>query len=140
MPNHVEKAIRTVLAGDTDVAAVVSTRIYPVLIPQGAALPAITYQLLSSEPFAAHDGHTGHTKDRFQINCYSTSYATAKDLAEKVRLALSGYSGTSESVVISEIHHQGTTDTFTAPRDAGETGVHQVQLDVLVGYASTIPS
>ena len=89
----IEEAIYAHLTGNSGVAALVSTRIYPLTIPQDIALPAIAYQRISGPRIAAHDGPTGVARARIQITCQAPTYAAAKGLAMAVRQALDTFSG-----------------------------------------------
>jgi hypothetical protein len=75
----------------TDVAAIaalVSTRVYPLRLPQDASLPAVVYQRISGERVRSHDGPSGLGRGRFQISSWDDDYAGAKSLAEQIRYAL----------------------------------------------------
>lgn len=90
---EIEAALYAELAADSSVSALVSSRIYPVLIPQDVDMPAIAYQRISGPRDYSHQG-AGLVSARFQITCQATSYSGAKSLAAAVRDALSGFSGT----------------------------------------------
>ena len=47
---NVAEALATEMRSDSGISTLVSTRIYPLTIPQDAELPAITYQEVSSVP------------------------------------------------------------------------------------------
>lgn len=95
-----EEALRALLAGDPGIAGLVGGRIYPVERPQGSALPAITYHLVSSVPGHAMGGLTGLVDARVQIDAWAepsttrSSYDTAKRIGRAVRAALGGFRGT----------------------------------------------
>lgn len=73
------------------------TRAYPVTMPQNAALPAVTYNVISAQRAAAFGSDTGDVRYRVQIDCWSDAApgaATSADaVAEQVRLALQRWSG-----------------------------------------------
>lgn len=106
----IETAIYNLLKDDAGVAAIVGVRIKPVYVPQGMAVPAITYQQLS--------GLKGHTlvdsvnmrESLWQINCWATSTLSSRTLADAVRGALDNFSGTKNSVVIQCIHLEDEDD------------------------------
>ena len=87
----IEQALQVYLKADTNVAALVSTRVYPGLAPQNAALPYITYERISTQRMMTHDGQNGLIGPRIQIDCWASAYSGAKTLADKVRLAINGY-------------------------------------------------
>lgn len=88
--SQLEPKIYQVLSGDADVAAVVSGRIYPVILPQGATFPAITYNRVAVSRVHALTGYTGLESAIVQIDCWAETYAAAKELARKARLAMQG--------------------------------------------------
>ncbi len=65
-----------------------STKIYPMVIPQGVALPAITYSQISDPREHAMVGDPNIMHPRYQVSSWSTSYSQVKSLAYQVRLAL----------------------------------------------------
>lgn len=89
----IEAAMRAHLIADPGVSGLVGQRIYPIAMPQGTTLPAITYQRVSTVRIGSKQGPTGMAQPRLQINCWSKSYGDAKALADAVRVALDGYRG-----------------------------------------------
>ena len=87
----IEKDIHYELSNDTDVKALVSTRVYPLKLPQGWTLPAITYQLVSNERAHTLAGPSGRIRPRFQIDCWDDDYEDVKTLATAVRQCLDGF-------------------------------------------------
>jgi hypothetical protein len=83
-----EEAVRTHLAADATLAAQIASRIYPVTMPQGAALPALIYSKISSVPEYTHDGSSGGVESRLQISCLGTTYAQVKQLSVNVKKAM----------------------------------------------------
>lgn len=148
MTAHPEQALRKILLDDTDTANVVGTRVYAHAVPQAGSLPAITYILESTEPMSVLGGHVGMTKNEFEIRCVADSYATVKDLAEKVRLALDGYNGTvavsgtdaGDAVVVKWIHHDRTSDETLVAGDGSELPIRIVRIDVSMHTTTEIPS
>lgn len=89
------------LKSASSVTGIVSNRIYPVLIPQGATLPAITYQRVSGWHEHTLQGYTGMENPQIQVDCWSNSYSTAKGLGLAVRDAVFASTRFS-SVLVSE--------------------------------------
>jgi len=97
------------LTNTAGITALVSTRVYLETIPQGATLPCITYQRISTPRLTAHDtsGSAGTASPRFQFDAWATTYASARAIADALRAALNGYKGTitsgADSVVVQSI-------------------------------------
>lgn len=85
-----EQGLVAHLLADSPVAAIVSNRIHPSAVPQGGATPAIVYNRISSLRDVDMDGPMDFIQVRLRIDCWSTSYGGAKDLASAVRVALNG--------------------------------------------------
>lgn len=89
----IEKDIHYRLSNDADVSPLVGSRVYPMKLPQGWTLPAITYQRISGERAHCLGGPSGRARPRFQIDCWDDDYEDVKDLANKVRLCMDGFKG-----------------------------------------------
>lgn len=85
---NVEQQVRAVLVANAGVAALVVARIYPLLMPQGVILPAISYQRVATAPLDDLEGTQNHEWVRVQIDCWDNDYAGVKALAAAVRTAL----------------------------------------------------
>ena len=90
----IEDAIYNILATDSGVSGVVGTRIYRVRMPDNPELPAITYQTSYGTQIESFTGYSGLKNPIISIDCWTKSAGAGQDLAEKVRTALHGYSGT----------------------------------------------
>lgn len=86
----IQSDIVTILQNDANVSALVSTRIYPLRMPQGGSLPSVVYQRVSTDPVVSLDGDSNLDNVRVQFTCWATSYSGALDLAGKVRDAING--------------------------------------------------
>lgn len=85
---QLEASIFTALTGASGVSAIVGSRVYPLVIPQGAALPAVTYTRISGPLEMSLSGGAGLESVRVQIDAWATSYAAVKDLAAELRSAM----------------------------------------------------
>lgn len=128
----IEEAIFDHLTGDAGVAALVGTRIYPTVIPQDAALPACAYQRISGPRDLAHDGPTGQALARIQFTCTATSYGAVKGLANAIREALDGFSGTMGSPSGAVVHVAMVDNEIDGYNQ--QTGLQTVRLDVIFRY------
>jgi hypothetical protein len=85
-----EKALHAALAGNAAVAAIVGTRIYPLMLPEGTPLPAVTYHRISGVPANSLTGHSGLEAVTVQVDGWARGFAEAKNLAASIRLAMAG--------------------------------------------------
>ena len=86
----IETDLYTTLSNDSGVTALISTRIYPNLAPEGVTHPYVTYQVVTGERLSTIAGVDDAKRKRIQINCHADTYASAKDLAAAVEAALEG--------------------------------------------------
>jgi hypothetical protein len=90
----IEETLFTRLSTFAGLAALVSTRIYPVIMPQGVTHPAVTYQKISAVRETAMGTDPGLVRTRFAINAWDTTYASVKAVINQVRLAMERWRAT----------------------------------------------
>jgi hypothetical protein len=79
---------------------------YPVEVPQDAAYPAWSFQVIDDDQVLSHSGGTGYSKARVQVDIMAketeslSGYGVAQGLARSVRSALDGFKGTMGGVQI----------------------------------------
>jgi Protein of unknown function (DUF3168) len=91
-----EKGLTTKLLATSGVTALVSDRVYPGRRPQASPLPAITLSTISGGPVYTNDGETGLATARVQIDCWGSTWTSAKEVARAVTAALSAFFGESD--------------------------------------------
>ena len=106
------KAVRGILAADSNVTALVSGRIYAVRAPQGATWPFITFQVIDNQPHETDNGSSAMDFVTYQVNCFAETYEGLDDLSGKVRTALDDYAGTINSVDVRQVIFQDENDLF----------------------------
>lgn len=130
----VEKAIYSLLTNDANVSGLVSTRVFPIRIPQGASMPAITYEQETGPREHTLDGPVGMVPASFAINCWSTTYAQARMLADYTRICLDGYAGTTGSQKIHVAMLGNESDLFEQAPDVLGTRRHGKQLTFTIWF------
>lgn len=91
-----EEGLVSYLSTYAGLVALISTRVYPVRIPQGATLPCLTFQRISTPRILTHQtsGATGDlAHPRFQFDAWATTQKAAKAITDQVRAALNGKTG-----------------------------------------------
>lgn len=81
------------LLADASVAAVVSTRVYPLELPQDATLPAIVYSDLGGPRAHSLAGDSGIGRARVQVDMYAATLDAANALAVLVRTCINAAFG-----------------------------------------------
>lgn len=95
---------------------------------QGSALPRVVMITVSGGDGIAHDGPTGLTERRVQVDVFAETYKEARDLADAIRRALHGIrTGALCGVFLAGVR-DGQPDT-----PAGET-LARISLDLRVHY------
>ena len=94
MDGAIERGLFAALSGWPYLAELTGERIYPLVIPNDADLPAVAYQRTSGGRLQGHGGPTGHATARIQVTAQAADYADAKAIAGAVRDLLDGYRGT----------------------------------------------
>lgn len=95
-----EADLKSHLQADATIAGLVNDRIYPMLLPQGAAVPAVTYQHIGGVPQTELSGDDGQMVNyRVQVNCWATGYVAVHALAEAVRNRLKTAASTFKAVM-----------------------------------------
>jgi len=108
-----EQAISTVLLSNPAVAAVIGTRIYPVLAPASADLPFATWRRSGVQRQQTLSGPMGMPTVLLSIELFAITYEAVRDLADRVRLALDGYGGSpSDSVLVNNVSLDNEIDGF----------------------------
>ena len=139
-----ERALVRMLTQDTQVAAIVGTRVSPLVLDQELQLPAITYELSSSRPMSTLAGASDVISLDFDVFAMAESFGTASDLGEEIRKCLSGRrgtisvpvsGGTVDVLVLGCTHTNDRTD-YSPPVDGGRTGVYLRMLSFLLTYRS----
>jgi len=129
----IETGLYSHLTTDSDVSALVGTRVYPLKLPQGYTLPAISYQRVSGDRLATLSGPTGRANPRFQIDCWASTYSGVRDLASKVRQALDGHKGgLGGEDDVGGISIEGDRDLFEE-----NTEVFRVTMDFFIPHFET---
>lgn len=89
--------IRTILAGDAEVAAR-SKKVFPV-VEDSAELPYIVYRRTQLEQDPVK-GKRGADTAGIEVLCYTAGYTEGVELAEAVRDALDGKTGESDGLIM----------------------------------------
>lgn len=133
----IEQAIYKLLSTAPDVTAIVKTRIYGNVAPQGKPLPYITYTRIDADHYHHMGGMSGLANMRIQVDCWSGMYPQVKWLAEKVRLALDAFSGDVGSHDVRSILLESDNDLHVTPFRGDDNGVHRQSMDFMVVATET---
>jgi hypothetical protein len=90
-----EQALYNYLASaPAGLVTLLAGRIYPLTLPQEAALPAVSYQRISTTGMRTMGAPRLGREATFQFDVWATSHASRLAVTDALRVALDGYSGT----------------------------------------------
>lgn len=92
MADTIDDALVHRLKNSTAVKAI-TTRVYPLALPQSVTLPAIVYQHIDGVAVQAHGQASALPRQRVQLTFWASTYQEVVNLAHVVRLSLDGYRG-----------------------------------------------
>jgi hypothetical protein len=101
----VESLIYNRLSTFAGLSALVNTRVYPLILPQGVTYPAVTYQRTGSEPReSCMLSDSGFAYGLFRVIAWDNTYAGARAVAKQVRLALQRWqtAGVQDTYIIND--------------------------------------
>jgi hypothetical protein len=132
--------MRTYLLTQSGVSSVVSTRVYPDVLPIGydpnVTGPAIIYAKISNVPTHYLGGHKDTERVRIQYDCYASTRSVANSLARAVQTAIEAKTnGTLTSCTISEMMIDGgITDHVEEPPDGSDHWRYIGSFDAVIQY------
>lgn len=91
----IEEAVIAKLKATSAITALVSTRVWQLMLPQGPTLPAIKVQLVDKDPSHHLRGTSKTFQTRVQVDTYAAigtvdAYKKANDIADAVEAVLDG--------------------------------------------------
>jgi hypothetical protein len=125
----IEAGIYGILSAYAGLTALVSTRIYPLVLPQDCDLPAVCYQLVSDVPEYILAKAVANQNARVQVNSYAITLDAAKSVAIQVKAAMVGYDGTIGSVAVRDITIANEQDLYESDLD-----IYNLTVDFMVIY------
>lgn len=115
-----EKHVYQKLVSTPGVARIVGFQVYPIAVPKtGASLPFIVYKRSNIMRETALSGPLYVPMVNLQIASWALSYDAVRELADEVRLALDGHTGTLAGATIQDMRLMSETDDFLDPTVAG---------------------
>lgn len=131
--SDISEALFYQLTHTAGVTALVSTRVYPDLMPQNPTMPAVVYQMIDNVREERHRGQTGDARPKFQLTCWGTTALSAAAVAVQVRLAIMAMSGSVNSVTIKGVWNANETRGYEP-----DTQLHYVAIDFVVAHLEAV--
>lgn len=112
----IEQAFRGLLAANTGLTALVGSKIYPLVVPQGIPYPALVYLLVSKVPNNEACQGEGSSENpqqvRMQVSVYAERYEQIVAIDEAVRGAIDHFKGTLGNTQISSLRFLSARDLY----------------------------
>jgi hypothetical protein len=89
----ISQAVFEYLKTRDEIVGRVGDRIYPIVLPQNAELPAIVYSPVLAHYDSALQGDTGFVRQTMQFVCHDTTYKKSRELSRMVKKAFQDYHG-----------------------------------------------
>lgn len=134
----IEADLRTYLLTKPGVTAFAGDRIRPDQLDEADVKPAIIIAVDEEEPQNDLDGDGGLVKATVAIASLAVRRSDSRQLAEQVRLALAGYSGTAGSSTIRSIFDSSVT-VYSPKDDGSDEGFFSTEQQYTVWYSETVP-
>lgn len=109
------QAVYEKLCSDFSISRSVGCRIYPIVLPEDAPLPAIVYSPVLANYDSALQGDTGFVRQTIQFVCHGETYKKARELSRQVKRVFQDLHGdmcglTIEAVFVkSDYEYNGNT-------------------------------
>ena len=135
----IEAGIYSRLSGSTAITALIGTRIYPQIVPQGASYPNARFTIITDEVINSSTGHTTLRQASLQVDCYSAnSYSGAINIADAITSQLNTNSTTFGSINVENSHVTSAGDEPAfLPTDGSDDYIFGRSLDIDLFYYST---
>ena len=130
---EIEVALRTHLLTKAALTALVSTRIFPDDVSDGAAFPCVVYFKVSDVKDHTLTGQSTLERPVFQFSSYATTKAAARAIANQLKTALCDYCGTLSGIVVQKIELQNEMSSLETTGD-GTQKIYVEDLEFEVNF------
>lgn len=109
----IEKSIFDMLSNNVSVSALVSDKIYPMVLPQNFAMPAIVYRNNGIEKRSNYDTTSeAFTQTNLTIDAIADTYTQVKAVSQAIFDALHNFRGTQSGNVIYSIEQDSYLELY----------------------------
>jgi len=111
----ISSALRTLLAGDSGVTAVLSstTAIYPHPFPANPDFPLLAYrEVAGSDVLRSAPAGTSESRADFQLDTFAYSYAEGQNMKAALKALLDGYEGSVSGIQILKVDRLTEFDMY----------------------------
>jgi len=125
----IDEQLVTIARNTAAITTLIGNRFYPDTKPQGAVLPAMTYQRISTPRITTLKGTNTLAYPRFQLTVFAKNAADRAALKAAIRQTYAGYSDLAAGGFIDRILLDSEDDTYTP-----ETSTYTSMIDLIVWH------
>lgn len=126
---ELEVALHSRLFAYSGLRALISIRIYPLILPQNPTYPAITYQRIDGPREHCISEDAGMAHPRIQIDSWGKRVGDTKAVATQVRGALQRWNDSTSSPAVLDCLLECDEDSYES-----ETNIYRVRQDWICWY------
>lgn len=104
-----QQIVNAALKAATAVTTIASTRVYPVIVPVGAGLPAVAIDV---RPGGAVGGNVLANSVAIDVACIAHVESDMHGLVEAVHATLEGFNGGADSTYLRSLYRDGYADNY----------------------------
>ena len=131
-----EEALIGKLLATSGLMALVGTRVYPGSCRKAAALPAIVFNMISSNPSYSDDGEDGIAEARVQLDCWGETYTDAKTVGARRESGAVGVRGHRGGRQL-PLHHARSRTRHARGRQGATPNIRFVPLSISSSSSTT---
>jgi hypothetical protein len=130
------EAFRTKLLSYSAVSTIVGQRMYPDILVQGCALPAIAYYVISTDREHTLQGVTKAAHARISVDCYATTRSAASALSKAIReTGIDAFRGVVSGYTFCGVEYVSGDEYFQEPpTDGNQVARYVCTFDVVCHY------
>jgi hypothetical protein len=128
---ELEEAFTAYLKAQSNLIALISTRLYPEELPQNTTLPAVSYIKISDIKDHMLSGQSTLESPMFQFTAFALTKATARSVGNQIKTALQDYVGTMGGIVIQHIRLENELSNLeTSPDGTIKTYTESLEFQI----------
>lgn len=124
--------LRTVALADGTVAGLIGSRMYHGNIPEQVALPYVWIARRATEDYGQATAETRPFREYFDVECVSSDVSQAEDVADAMRAALNGQSGSLGDGTYGGVLVRDQAEDYVPRNQDADEHLHIQSLDVEV--------
>jgi hypothetical protein len=127
-----EMVLRSALVGSTAFTSLCSSKVFPLAVPEKDAagnkvtLPFVTWRRASIQRSQTLGAPMGMPRVTVEYSIYSTTYESARGVADTMRQILDGYGGSVDNTTVEQTSLENESDDFVQLAGAEMPSVYSV--------------